>query len=70
MNITTIHEDDLPFQTSVPKPDDDTMRKEYNYILAEHLTGKLLAKGLITADEFNKIMVRNRETFSPLIAQI
>lgn len=54
----------------VPKPTNDEMQNEYDYILAEQLTRKLLDKGLISVDEFNKIMAKNRETFSPYISKI
>ena len=46
----------------VPKPTNEEMQNEYDYFLAEQLTKKLLDKGLITDDEFKKIMVKNRET--------
>ncbi len=54
----------------VPKPTNEEMQNEYDYFLAEQLTKKLLDKGLITDDEFEKIMVKNRETFSPYILKI
>lgn len=54
----------------VPKPTNEEMQNEYDYFLAEQLTKKLLDKGLITDDEFEKIMVKNRETFSPYISKI
>lgn len=57
-------------KAEAPKPTDEEMRHEYDYILAEQLTGKLLEKGLITREEFDKIMVKNRESFSPFIARI
>ena len=34
------------------------------------LLRQMLEKGLVTEVEFNKIMRLNRETFSPLLAQI
>ena len=55
---------------SVPRPTDAELQNEYNYILAENLTKKLLEKGLISVDEFNKIMEKNRRTFSPLFSRI
>lgn len=54
----------------VPKPTDQEMQNEYNYFLAEQMTKKLLDKGLISVDEFNKIMVKNRRSFSPFISKI
>ena len=54
----------------VPKPTDQEMQNEYNYFLAEQMTKKLFDKGLISVDEFNKIMVKNRRSFSPFISKI
>ncbi len=52
------------------KPTNQEMQNEYNYVLAEQLTQKLLAAGLITRDEFEKIQAKNRQTFSPFISKI
>lgn len=54
----------------VPKPTNEEMQNEYNYFLAEQLTKKLLDEGLITVDEFDKIMVKKRQSFSPFISKI
>ena len=43
---------------------------EGQYILAEQMTRKLLDKGLISEDEFAKIMAKNRQSFSPYISKI
>ena len=45
-------------------------QNEYNYPLAQQITESLLAKGLITEAEFNKITAKNRESFSPLLGRI
>ena len=45
-------------------------QNEYNYVLAQQITKKLLAKGLITEAEFNKITAKNRESFSPFLGRI
>ena len=55
---------------AIPRPTDVELQNEYNYILAENITKKLLEKGLISVDEFNKIMEKNRRTFSPLFSRI
>ena len=54
----------------VPKPTNEEMQNEYDYLLAEQLTRKLLDKGLITDDEFTRIMTRNRKSFSPFISKV
>jgi hypothetical protein len=52
------------------KPTNDSLKKEYDYLVAENLTKKLLEKGFINEREFNKIMAKNLKTFSPLLAKI
>ena len=48
----------------------EELQREYDYIRAEKLTRKLLDLGLITIEEFDKIMALNRESFSPALARI
>ena len=55
---------------AVSRPSDVELQNEYNYILAENFTKKLLEKGLVSEGEFNKIMAKNRESFSPFFACI
>lgn len=43
---------------------------DYQYCMAQKMTKKLLDKGLISVDEFNKISERNRQAFSPYLAEI
>ena len=58
------------YRKALPRPTDAELQNEYNYILAENITKKLLEKGLVSVDEFNKIMAKNRESFSPFFARI
>ena len=58
------------YRKAPPRPTDAELQNEYNYILAENITKKLLEKGLVSVDEFNKIMEKNRRTFSPFSARI
>lgn len=48
----------------------EALQNEYNYVLAQQITKRLLEAGLITKDEFNKITAKNRESFSPVLAGI
>lgn len=52
------------------KPSQTAIRNEHDYLVAENLTKKLLERGLINQIEFDKIMVKNRETFSSFLADI
>ena len=55
---------------AVSRPSDVELQNEYNYILAENFTKKLLENGLVSEGEFHKIMAKNRESFSPFFARI
>ena len=44
--------------------------QDHTYVMAERLCRNLLEKGLINQDEFDRIMVKNRDNFSPLLAVI
>ena len=58
-------------ETKRPSPSlEEHMQNEYNYILAQQITKRLLEAELITKDEFNKITAKNRESFSPLLGRI
>ena len=48
----------------------EALQNEYNYVLAQQITKRLLEAGLITKDEFNKITAKNRESCSPLLGRI
>ena len=67
MNITEIQGVFWPEQ--MIKRTDDDMRREFGYIAACQITQKLLDGGLVTPGEFEGIMAKNREKFSPLIAR-
>lgn len=69
MNITQIKGTNAGMPV-FSRPSDAELQNEYNYILAENFTKKLLEKGLISVDEFDKIMEKNREFFSPFFARI
>lgn len=49
---------------------EDEMQREYDYLLAQQMTETLLENGLISQAEFNKITAKNRETFSPKLAEL
>ena len=49
---------------------EEELQQEYKYFLAQQMAKVLLANGLLSVDEFNKITKRNRQTFSPYLAEI
>ena len=40
------------------------------YFMAQKITEKMLEKGLISFDEYDKLTALNRQTFSPLYADL
>jgi len=69
MQVTKIAGGEISYN-DIPRPTNEEMQNEYNYILAEQMTRKLLDQGLISVDEFDKIMAKNRRSFSPFISKI
>ena len=54
----------------IPNITEDELEHEYDYLLAEQMSKNMLQAGLITDEEYEKLMVENRRTFFPLIARI
>lgn len=69
MPVTRRIDGDIDY-SDIPKPSNEEMQNEYDYILAEELTKKLLDSGLITKDEYEKIMTKNKQSFSPYLSKI
>lgn len=68
VNVTQITENGI-VATEVPKPTNQEMQNEYDYILSEQMTKNLLSKGVITEDEYEQIMAKNRVSFCPFISK-
>ncbi len=49
---------------------DERIKCDLDYRRAQDIAQKMLDDGLISVDEFNKLTGINRETFSPLFAEI
>jgi hypothetical protein len=45
-------------------------RQEVQYKMAQKMLNVLLLKGLVTAEEYEKINNLNRQTFSPQLAKV
>ena len=69
MQVTKLAGGEISYK-DIPRPTNEEMQNEYNYILAEQMMRKLLDEGLISSDEFDKIMAKNRQSFSPYISKI
>lgn len=48
----------------------EELEQEYDYYMAQKLLEKMLDIGLISANEFNRITEKNRQTFSPFLSEI
>ena len=62
-----------PAETKAPaahRLTDKQLYDEINYHRAEKLTKKMLEKGLITADEYDRILAETRKIFVPYLAEI
>lgn len=46
------------------------LQQDYHYYLAQKAADELLANGLISLSEFNKLTQINRDTFSPYLVEI
>lgn len=48
----------------------EALQREFNFLTARRFVEKMLNDGIITVDEFNKIMPKIRDKFSPLYPEI
>lgn len=69
MKVTKL-ENAHSIQYKAEKITEGALQNEHDYLVAMKITKKLLEKGLISQDEYDKIMAKNRETFPPLLAEI
>ncbi|XJZ29002.1 SHOCT domain-containing protein [Bacillota bacterium Lsc_1132] len=59
-----------PFVSKRKPLTEEELQREFDYWRAEKILQQMMKKGLISEAEFNKIMALNRESFSPMLAQI
>ena len=65
-NITT----SIPV-SAAPKPIQQAdIEQDYNFFQAQKVAENMLELGLISLSEFNKLSLKNRETFSPFWVEI
>ncbi|SFS07380.1 SHOCT domain-containing protein [Anaeromicropila populeti] len=48
----------------------EQLQNEYQYILVQKIVQNLLDHGLISIEECHKITEKNRQTFSPYLAEL
>ncbi|NCC15972.1 MAG: hypothetical protein EOM28_06430 [Clostridia bacterium] len=57
-------------KSEAKKISQEQLQREYDYILAQKMLKSMLENRLITEDEFHKITLLNRKTFSPSLAEL
>lgn len=70
MQITKITGEQKTLAPAVKEYTTEELQREYDYYMAQKLLKSLLGAGLISVGEFNKITVKNCQTFSPQLAGI
>ena len=70
MQVTKIMPSDSGSTPAEHKFTQEQLQQEFNYMQAEKITKKLLEKGLITGEEFDRIMAENRRTFPTFLSPL
>ena len=65
--ITTPAENPMP---TAHRQTEEQMYNEINYHRAEKMAKKMLDKGLVTADEYDRILAESRKIFVPFLAEL
>ena len=69
MQVTEVTSTTMP-QYHTGNITQEQLQQEFNFLRAEQITRTMLKQGLITADEYRRIMVENTVTFPTFISQI
>lgn len=69
MQVTEVTSTTMP-QCHTSNITQDQLQQEFNFLRAEQITRTMLNQGLITADEYRRIMVENTITFPTFISSI
>ena len=70
MQVTRVSEKPEGLNAGGSRVTDAELQKEYGYYMAQKWLKSLLDRGQISVDEFNKITEKNRQSFSPFLAEI
>lgn len=70
MQVTRVSEKPEGLNAGGSRVTDAELQREYGYYMAQKLLKTLLDKGWISVEEFNKITEKNRQSFSPFLAEI
>lgn len=69
---TVLHEGDIAshLKTQAKPLTAMELQQDFDYFMAQEAADQLLSAGLISLAEFNKLTQINRDTFSPMFAEI
>ena len=70
MQVTKIMPSDQDTAPTTHRFTQEELQREFNYMQAERITKKLLERGLITEEEFEKIMAENKRTFPTILSPL
>ena len=70
MQVKKIMPSDQAAAPTSRKMTQEQLQMEFNYMQAERITKKLLERGLITEEEFEKIMAENKRTFPTILSPL
>ena len=70
MQVTKIMPSDQETAPTTHRFTQEELQREFNYMQAERITKKLLERGLITEEEFEKIMAENKRTFPTILSPL
>ena len=56
--------------SEIPRPTDEQLQREYNYILAEQMARNMLQAGLITEEQLASVMEKCHEKYAPVFSRV
>ncbi|MDY5779972.1 MAG: SHOCT domain-containing protein [Succinivibrionaceae bacterium] len=70
MQITNLPSNEVKNSPAIRKYTKEELLNEFKFMRAEQITGMLLSRGLITADEYRLIMAENKLSFPTFLSSI
>ena len=70
MQVTKIMPSNQERASSGHKFTQEELQREFNYMQAERITKKLLKRGLITDEEYEKIAAETKRTFPTILSPL
>ncbi|MFD1403760.1 SHOCT domain-containing protein [Robinsoniella peoriensis] len=70
MKVTKLTAEQMEVAPKKHQYTEEEMQREYDFIRAGQMTKTLLDKGMITTEEYDIIMTKNRQVFSPVLSDL